>query len=185
MHIVSRDYSRYCQISRSNFLVVELDETENSKQWRTTIMRSPTIIALFVAIPVGFQSANAETADGVKIPARLECSALIPKRSNDSAFVSQIVVSYSGRELSAERPRIVGSGVERFTGTIDPLGRIEMTAKYEDKQSWIYRLKGRLEEKAPTVLKGDVQIITGAIGRRNCSITFLPKPDELMAAFSR
>ena len=145
-------------------------------------MRPFLIVGLALAT---IQSAKADPADGVTIPARLECSALMPKRNNDAAFTSPITLNYSQGKLTANRQRISDNGIERFTGTVDPLGRVQMTATYGDKQSYIYKFSGQLDDKRPTVLRGNVEITSGSIGRRSCTIAILAQPREVMAAFSR
>jgi hypothetical protein len=118
------------------------------------------------------------------IPSRLDCGALSSSPTKNVSFTAPMTIAFSRGALTAERPLISGTGTENFKGRIDPLGRIEMTGKYEDKQAWTYKLKGQLSDKQPTILKGRVDITAGAAGHRDCTITFLPKPEDLMAAFS-
>jgi hypothetical protein len=95
-----------------------------------------------------------------------------------------MTIAFSKGALTADRPLISGKGTEKFEGGIDPLGRIEMTGKYENRHAWIYRFKGQLSDKQPTILKGRVDITAGAAGHRDCTITFLGRSEDVMAAFS-
>jgi hypothetical protein len=125
-----------------------------------------------------------DTESARTIPSRLDCSPLSSDMKKNGSFTAPITIAYSKGALSAERPLISGTGTETFKGGIDPLGRIEMIGKYENRQAWLYKFKGQLSDKQPTILKGRVDITAGAAGHRDCTITFLAKPEDLMAAFS-
>jgi hypothetical protein len=130
-------------------------------------------------------TASGQTSESVRtIPSRLDCNALSSNPAKNGSFTAPMAIAFSKGALTAERPLISGTGKEKFDGQIDPLGRIEMTGKYEDRQAWIYKFKGQLSDKQPTILKGRVDITAGAAGHRDCTITFLAKPEDVMAAFS-
>ena len=121
---------------------------------------------------------------GKNVQTRLDCGPLTSSPNRNGPFTAPLTIAVLRGSLSAERPLISGDGKETFTGRIDPLGRIELIGKYEGRQSWIYRFRGQLNDQKPTVLKGGVEVTAGAAGARNCLITFIDKPADLMAAFS-
>jgi hypothetical protein len=118
------------------------------------------------------------------IQARLDCSALTANPAKAKAFISPITVYYAKGILTAERALVSGDGVEKFEGRIDPLGRIEMSGSYADRRAWVYQFRGQLSDTKPTILKGRLEITTGTPGHRDCILTFLEKPNSLMATFS-
>jgi hypothetical protein len=139
------------------------------------------LTALLLSAPVAF----AQTPENARtIPSRLDCGALTSSPTKNGPFTAPMTIAFLKGALTANRPLISGNGTEKFDGGIDPLGRIEMTGKYEDRQSWVYKLKGQLSDKHVTVLKGRVDITAGAQGHRDCTLTFLVSPEDAMAAFS-
>jgi hypothetical protein len=148
------------------------------------MIRTATVYILGLAMfaPAAFAQSADQSAR--IIPSRLDCSALSSSPEKNGPFTAPLMISFAKGTLTADRPLISGAGKEKFEGRIDPLGRIEMTGRYDDRQAWAYKLKGQLSDTKLTVLKGDLEVTAGAIGHRSCTITFLLKPPETMAAFS-
>ena len=93
---------------------------------------------------------------------------------------------YKNGNLGYERALNPQPGIERVDGKIDALGRISLSGKggYADRSSeWMMTFSGRLSDITPTVLKGELRVLAGMQGRRDCTITFLPPPAELMKVF--
>jgi hypothetical protein len=148
------------------------------------MMKSTAFYILCSAMFASTSLAQSADRDTRAIPARLDCGALSSSPQKNGPLTAPMTISFAKGSLTAERPLISSPGKEKFEGRIDPLGRIEITGKYEDRQAWVYKLRGQLSDSKPTILKGDLEVIAGAVGHRSCTITFLPKPQEIMPAFS-
>ncbi|WP_024576209.1 MULTISPECIES: hypothetical protein [unclassified Afipia] len=142
------------------------------------------MLRYLICIPAALFLGNAAAADPATLPARLDCSALTANPTKAKPFTSPITLSYTKGVLTGERALMSGDGVERFEGRIDPLGRIELNGSYADRRAWTYQLRGQLSDTKPTVLRGRLQVTTGTPGHRDCTLTFLEKPNSLMATFS-
>lgn len=143
---------------------------------------------LFIVATAAIQLCNAPAfgqSDGARLSAKLDCGALSSNPKRYKPFTAPLEVKVNGASLAAERPLMLFPGKETFEGAIDPLGRITFDGKYDGRGSWVYRLKGQLSDTTVTRLAGRLDIVSGTVGHRVCTLTFLDRPRELMAVFSR
>lgn len=144
-----------------------------------------SLLALIVLPATGLTVAIAQTGQGARtIPARLDCGALSPSSKTGGSFTAPLTFTLDKGALTAEREPISVPGKEDYRGTVDPLGRIKLSGSYSGRGAWQYRFVGQLSDKKSTVLVGELEVTNGAVGKRDCTITLLPKPDELLALFS-
>jgi hypothetical protein len=150
--------------------------------WGTALRFQTVFAACFIAIssiPASAQSSGQDRA----IPGRLDCSELRPGKAG--AFTSPLNFTYERGILKAQRKLISAPGAEDYSGTIDALGRIKVSGIHDESgRAWALKFGGQLSDSKPTILNGSLDVTSGAVGHRDCKITFLDKPADLLQAFS-
>ena len=127
------------------------------------------IILAAAAVSISF-AANAQG-----IEAKLICTAHTSSPEKQPAFQQILNLTNNRGVLSGVRELKSQAGKEDFTGIIGPFSQevfLIGVGTNENGAQWNYELRGKLNGKGATQLKGRQVSTNGAIGERQCVVTF-------------
>jgi hypothetical protein len=144
------------------------------------------LVSLFL-IPAWEGPAHAQSAGPQKIPTSLGCWQVSSEGKRVPTFADKFTLNFSNGALAGERPTRAQKGSDRYTGNVEPDGKIKVSSKgrFDDRSSeWTADFAGRLQEKGPTVLNGSMRVSGKTPAVHKCAIAFLVAPPELAKIFS-
>jgi hypothetical protein len=145
------------------------------------------ILLLLVSACVTADYSLAQTANSVKIPTALICGPFSGNPPRTPSLADKFTFNFSNGAFTGVRPTRVQKGIETYKGSIDPLGKIKISGvgHYDDHSSvWTSEYAGQLQEKAPTILQGNMRIKSATGGVYKCTLGFLLPPADLAKVFS-